>query len=78
MLAWEQKAHTIIGQLSFEAFDKANPKNKFGSRPKKQKPYTIPQTADELVKILGMVDRKEAEEMAKVIFWRLLIIPESA
>ncbi len=78
MLPWEEKAHKIIGELSRQAWSAANPKNRYDLRPRKSRPYRVPQTAQDLVTCLGMHDRQAAEEQAKAIFIKLAIIPESA
>jgi hypothetical protein len=78
MLPWETKAHKIIGQLAAQAWDQANPKDRHGRRPRKYRPYAVPQTAQDLVACLGMHDRQAAETQAKAIFVKLAIIPESA
>ena len=67
MPAWEKKAHKIIAALSRAAWLKANQLPN-GRLRKKHVPYTIPEVAEKLVEILGMHDRKEAEERAKSIF----------
>jgi hypothetical protein len=83
MLPWEEKAHKIIGELSHQAWDATNPKNRAGLRPRKSRPYHVPQTAQELVTCLGMHDRQAAEEQAKAnfikafgeVFSRKVLIP---
>lgn len=78
MLPWEEKAHKIISHLSFQAWSEANPKDRSGRRPRKYRPYCVPQAAQDLATCLGMHDRQSAEEQAKAIFIKLAIIPENA
>lgn len=60
---WEIKANSIIASLCTESYNHMNP-----SRGIKHHRYSVPVIAQELVDILGMKDRKEAEKKAKKIF----------
>lgn len=67
MKPWERKAHRIIADLSLQAQTEANTRTN-GKRYKVHRPYTIPEVADDLVRILGMRDRAAAEVEAKTLF----------
>lgn len=69
---WREKASREIASLSYAAWDKANPKNSRGQRPKKHKPYSIPAYAADLVTCLNTDD----EERAKAMFMRANVSPE--
>ena len=69
MTPWKEKANRIIGELSREAYLKANRKPD-GTMRKKHVPYTIPDTARCLVNCL---DRND-EITAKTIFQRLAVV----
>ncbi len=65
-MSWESKVQRVIGKLSYVAWDAAN-HDASGRRYKRHRPYRMPAEADELVKILGMQDRRVAERKAKEI-----------
>lgn len=67
---WEKKVESVIGRLSHIAWHQAN-HDKLGNRYKRHHPYRIPEEAQELVKCLGMHDRRAAEIRAKEIMWGL-------
>lgn len=63
MTPWEIKAHAIVARLSLAAWRAANVKRD-GTIRKRHVPYTIPDTARDLVEALGRND----EEKIKAIF----------
>ena len=65
-MSWESKVERVIGKLSYAAWDAAN-HDRSGHRYKRHRPYRLPEEADELVKTLGMRDRRAAEIKAKEI-----------
>ena len=64
---WEQKAHRLIAELARQEFERSNrlPNGRLRAR---HKPYSLPPVAQQLVEILGLHDRTEAEHRAKSIF----------
>jgi hypothetical protein len=66
MATWENKVEKVIGRMAQAAWHQAN-HDKTGKKYKKHRPYRLPEEAEELVKILGMHDRKRAEMKAKEI-----------
>lgn len=67
LTAWESKAHKVIGELCYAEWDKANRYVKGKGRPKKTRPYTVPDIAADLMKMLAMKDRSEAEREIKAL-----------
>ena len=67
MRTWEDKVNEVIAQLSRAAWHAANT-DKQGKPYKKHHAYRIPEEAAELVKCLGMHNRRTAEIHAKEIF----------
>ena len=63
MTLWEEKAHAIIRALCQEEYVRMNPQPG-----KRHVPYNVPALAQQLVDILALKDRKEAEERAKALF----------
>lgn len=67
---WEHKAADVVSKLSYQSWYQAN-HDKHGHRYKRHHPYSIPEEAEELVRILGMHDRRAAEIQAKEIMEQL-------
>jgi hypothetical protein len=63
---WEGKVHRVVALLSRAAWAKAN-LGPDGRPRKKHRPYRIPEEASELVRVMGLRDRREAEYQAKSI-----------
>lgn len=63
-MSWEDKVQRVIGRLSYASWYEAN-HDASGHRYKRHRPYSIPQEARDLVEILGMKNRREAEHRAK-------------
>jgi hypothetical protein len=66
-MSWEDKAASIISNLCTESYRQANLLPN-GTWRKKHRPYTVPPLAQQLVDILGLHDRVEAEERTKALF----------
>ena len=61
---WENKVQSVIGKLSQVAYAQTN-LDPSGKRYKTHRPYRLPDEANDLVQILGLHDRKDAEHRAK-------------
>jgi hypothetical protein len=66
MTLWETKAHKVVSELCFAAWDAANPKRK-GLRPRKSRPYQVPDLARQLTTALGLHDPAECEREVKAL-----------
>jgi hypothetical protein len=67
MTSWENKADKVIAALCFAAWEQANPRGRNGQRPKKHRPYQVPELASRLVSALGLHDAREREESVKAL-----------
>ena len=67
MKTWRDKAHKRIAGLSLQSFEQVNRKRD-GSYYKRRRPYSIPEEAQELIRLLGSHNEQEAEREAKSIF----------
>lgn len=67
MAPWEDKAHKVIAALCLAAWEQANPKGRNGQRPKKHRPYQVPDLAANLVVALGLHDAAKREESVKAL-----------
>jgi hypothetical protein len=63
---WEDKAHDVIGKLSSASYRQTQLLSS-GKKSKVHRAYSIPEDAQELIKALGMHDRRAAEIKAKTI-----------
>ena len=59
---WRHKAHKIIGEISYAAWERANTK-KNGARYKKHRAYTVPELATKLIKCLDKNDEVGAKRI---------------
>lgn len=66
MIYWEDKVNKVIARLAYQEWYRSN-HDRQGRQYKRHRTYTIPEEANELVKALGMKDRKQAETLAKGI-----------
>lgn len=60
MKTWQDKAMIVIGALSKESYDAAQ-KLRSGKKARHHRPYSIPETAEKLIKAIGANDEKTAK-----------------
>lgn len=68
---WEHKVESVIARLSLAAYKAVNYDEKGRKLYKRDRPYSIPDEARQLVACLGMHDRRAAEIRAKEIMMGL-------
>lgn len=66
-MSWEDKVSRVIGKLSNQAYRQVNYDKQGRKKFKKDRPYHIPDEANQIVKCLGDKDRERGERTCKEI-----------